>query len=67
MTAAAEDADDADDNDNNPPTPAAVEENSRVWLSTDFWEFIDLLLRDIRKEARTTERTPMGREKHMEA
>jgi len=32
----------------------AAEENSWVWLSPDFWEFIDLLLHNIRKEACTT-------------
>ncbi|KAI6147784.1 hypothetical protein BKA82DRAFT_947693 [Pisolithus tinctorius] len=44
-----------------PPNPV------RIWASSEYWEFLDLLLCDVRKAARKAEATPHGREKHVQA
>lgn len=45
---------------------ADTTEKKRNWLSTDYWEYVDLLLRDVRHEARTVGKTPLEREKIVE-
>ncbi|KAG2352790.1 hypothetical protein BDR07DRAFT_1383875 [Suillus spraguei] len=41
-------------------------EKTQNWVSTDYWEFIDLLLRDVRQEARVIGKTPLEHEKIVE-
>lgn len=39
---------------------------NRVWLPTDFWEYVDHVLRELRHEARRAENTLAGRSKYLE-
>jgi hypothetical protein len=45
---------------------ADTTEKKRNWVSTDFWEYVDLLLHDVRQEARAIGKTPLEREKIVE-
>lgn len=47
-------------------TVAETSEKKRNWVSTDFWEYVNLLLRDVRQEARAIGKTPLEREKIVE-
>ncbi|KAG1801435.1 uncharacterized protein HD556DRAFT_1438463 [Suillus plorans] len=47
-------------------TVADMIEKARNWVSTEYWEFVDLLLCDVRQEARAIGKTPLEREKIVE-
>ena len=40
---------------------------SRIWVQTDFWEYVDLLLVDIRAQIQQEEPTLEGHKKKLEA
>jgi len=40
--------------------------DDRVWTSSEYWEYVDQVLSELRKEARATEMTPAGRAKYLE-
>ncbi|KIJ15047.1 hypothetical protein PAXINDRAFT_12307 [Paxillus involutus ATCC 200175] len=39
----------------------------RIWTSNEYWEYINMVLRELRAEAYVAETTPVARAKHMEA
>jgi hypothetical protein len=52
--------------ENEEPDEVAVSnttEKTWNWLSTNYWEFVDLLLCDVRQEAHAVGKTPLEHEK----
>ncbi|KAG1905529.1 uncharacterized protein F5891DRAFT_944132, partial [Suillus fuscotomentosus] len=56
----------SDNAEPNGVTVADTIEKARNWVSTEYWEFVDILLRDVRQEARTIGKTLLEREKIVE-
>ncbi|KIK79800.1 hypothetical protein PAXRUDRAFT_16130 [Paxillus rubicundulus Ve08.2h10] len=50
----------------NPVTEPTSKEKAKIWTLSDYWEFVDHVLHELRAEACTAERTPAGHTKHLE-
>ena len=50
----------------NEAEPKPSEEDKRIWTLSDYWEYVDLVLCELRAKVCKTERTIAGHMKHIE-